>query len=516
MGASAAILAGKAFVELATNNNPLVKGLKAAEGLLKGFADRFAGIAGRFSALGASIWGPMVAGAHTFAEAGTELLAMSERTGLSVESLSQLKYAGQQAHVSIETLEMGLRHMAKTQENLNNEAPDEMFARLAEEVSSIQDPLARSARAMEIFGRQGTALLPLLNRGAAGIKELREQADRMGLTKNLASVKEAEQLQLAFQSADRAAKGIWTTVGAALAPALTDLLGVITSNLNAIRTWVKEHKSLIVVIGALGAGATGVGIALGLVSKALGIVGMGFSAIAAVASLIFSPMGIIIAGVGLIVYALGGLGPIVESVKSSFGDLFRFISDVWGGIDDAIQAGNWALATEIALGGVKLAWMGFRHWILDVWRGLKDMWRTFLAFCATSAATVFSIVMPTQQTFLMLRAAQVIAGLNMEFQEDANESAGELAHMVDLRNQLNALRDRARAEREMRDEERWWDNWRAGGGPAAQVSSALDRAEGRGTFNGLAVAGLGVGPTLTVLQQIERNTRPDDEVFQAG
>ena len=128
MADSGSIRAGRAYVELTTDNSKLQQGLVAAQGLVKNFGTSMAlvgrgfkdagawamrlgtevgramtAIGGHMKAagtwamgMGAAILAPMVMALRTFSNAGHDLLELSERTGMSVEALSELGYAAVQ------------------------------------------------------------------------------------------------------------------------------------------------------------------------------------------------------------------------------------------------------------------------------------------------------------------------------------------------------------------------------------------------------------------------------------
>ena len=146
---------------------------------------------------------------------GDALDKMSLRTGVSAEALSELGFAAEQAGADLETLENGLKFMqrslvdaakgsATAQQALSllglsvadlaGLSPDQQFKALADRLSQVTDPALRTALAMEIFGRAGTKLLPLLSSGAAGIEELQQQARSLGLTVSTQTAKEAAEL----------------------------------------------------------------------------------------------------------------------------------------------------------------------------------------------------------------------------------------------------------------------------------------------------------------------------------
>ncbi|MFM7836229.1 MAG: hypothetical protein ACKPJD_30910, partial [Planctomycetaceae bacterium] len=192
----------RAFVELFADDTKLVRGLRAAERRLKAFGESVQSIGKKTMGLGAAIVGPIVAAAAAFNEAGSRLDDMSQRTGISVEALSELGYAAQLSGSDLETLEGGVRKMQKflasaaegsagatqalaalglTVAELQGLSPDQQFEKLADRIAKISDPAMRTAAAMEIFGKTGTNLLPLMQNGAAGIQAFRQEAQQLGL-----------------------------------------------------------------------------------------------------------------------------------------------------------------------------------------------------------------------------------------------------------------------------------------------------------------------------------------------
>src|SRR5262245_6926163 len=219
-GSASAIRAGAAYAELVARDNKLVQGLKSAEARIKAFGAAISSLGTKFAALGGAVFLPLLAAAKTFASSGSELLLMSQRTGIAVESLSQLNFAAQQAGVSVEDLETGIIRMSRSIGS-GGVSLDKRLEQVADEIAGIQDPAERVRRTIEIFGRGGAALLPLLSRGAAGIRELRQEADRLGLTKSLEDALRAREAEVAIANAGRSIKSVLTAIGGAIAPAVT-------------------------------------------------------------------------------------------------------------------------------------------------------------------------------------------------------------------------------------------------------------------------------------------------------
>lgn len=203
MASAGAIRAGAAYVELAIKDSKLVKGLRGAEQKLKAWGASIAGVGARLAGLGTAALTAFFGDAKVFADMGSDLLDMSQRTGVSVEALSELGFAADQSGADMQTLEGGLRRMQQliadaaggsasarqaldrlgiSVEDLSRLSPDQQFKLIADRLSQINNPTMRAAAAMDIFGRAGTRLLPMLANGAAGIEAMQQQARDLGLT----------------------------------------------------------------------------------------------------------------------------------------------------------------------------------------------------------------------------------------------------------------------------------------------------------------------------------------------
>ena len=243
MATGGAIKAGEAFIELT------LKGARGFGSKLQGALrsmGRLAVTAAKVgvaltAAFGAAVLAGVTKSIKLFVQLGDQMQKMALRTGVSTEALSQLKFAAEQTGSGIETVERGFRGMARAVRGLERglstqvEAfqtlgialsdiqglePDKQFELIAERLSEIEDPTRRAAVAMEIFGRSGTELLPLFQGGAAGIRNLRAQADILNATVSQEQADKAAALADRWNELKTVIRGTAIQVGSALAPAL--------------------------------------------------------------------------------------------------------------------------------------------------------------------------------------------------------------------------------------------------------------------------------------------------------
>lgn len=166
----------------------------SASNIAKGVATAVAGAATAFAALSFQ--------AINTADSMDE---MSEKTGIAVESLSQLEYASKIGAVSFDQLTGGLSKLAKTavqaaqgsdtakkafqtigvsvtDANGKLKSTEALLLDVAEQFSQYEDGAGKAALAQQLFGKSGVELIPFLNKGKDGIKALMQEADRLGLT----------------------------------------------------------------------------------------------------------------------------------------------------------------------------------------------------------------------------------------------------------------------------------------------------------------------------------------------
>jgi len=410
-GTSGSIRAGRAFVELFADDSKLVRGLRRAEKKLEAFGRKVRDVGLRIAAVGAAAVTALVGAAKTFATMGDAVAKMSRRTGFSVEALSELGYAASLSGTGIDSLEKGLRRMQRTVydaarglstateglgvlglsvEDLKGLAPEDQFALIADRLASIQDPTLKAALAMELFGRSGTEMLPMLEGGAAGINALREEARRLGLTISGEDARAAEEFNDMLDRMWKVMKMAVFQIGAALAPALSEAAAWITRTVKTVTDWIKANRGLVVTVLYAAAAVTVVGAALVafgticmIAAKAIAallivikVAVAVFVAIKVVVLAICSPVGLVIAAIvalGAAILYYSGLG---AKALSWLGEKFAILKAdalaAFGGIGDALAAGDIGLAGKILWLTLKLEWQRGIAWLSKLWLDFRN------------------------------------------------------------------------------------------------------------------------------------------------
>jgi hypothetical protein len=87
----------------------------------------------------------------------------------------------------------------------------------------MPDGAQKTAEAIKLFGKSGADLIPLLNQGAAGIKEMTDEADRLGIVIETHVLRQAEQFNDNLTRMGKAADGVGKQITAGMMPAMVAL-----------------------------------------------------------------------------------------------------------------------------------------------------------------------------------------------------------------------------------------------------------------------------------------------------
>jgi hypothetical protein len=380
MAGASEVRAGKAYVEASWHGKKLDAGMRAAMAKLKSFAASVKSVGLKLMGLGAALKAPLAAAEGVFASVGAELAHMSKRTGVSVEALSQLSYAAEQSGVDMDELGNGIRKMQNKlgeAEQGNMEAamsfaklrisiaqlkglsPEKQFELIADRMSQLRDPAQRAAMAIELFGKSGTELLPLLEQGGDGIRAMMKAADDLGLTMSADDAEAALSFTNSLKTLKDVVKVLAFNVGAALAPALQEIVGKVTGWVEVANIWIKRNGGILTSIAKIATGIMAAGAAIYGLGVAFGIAGTAAGFIATAVGVLTSPFVLIAGAVAGAVVAFVNFTDagktLWANVKAFLAPMLKTFENTFSGIKDAISGGNLGLAAKIAMLGVKVA-----------------------------------------------------------------------------------------------------------------------------------------------------------------
>ncbi len=403
-----AIRAGRAFVEVLADNSNLERGLRQAQRKLQGFGAMVTNLGRQFAILGVAVAAPLIGSTFAFAKAGDELDKMSKRTGVSVESLSALGFAAEQSGSSLDSVERGIRGMQRqllqaergssavtdaleklglTADDLVGKSTEEQFLLFAERLSRIGNESEMAGVAMQIFGRAGAELVPLLREGSGGIEALTARARELGITMSGEQADAAAKFTDAYNEVVRQIKQVVVEIGGSLAPMLTELRDYVTPVVRGVIDWVKANPELIRTILVAAAAVTGLGVALIVVGQVLiglgavvGAVATAWGLLTAAIGAMFTPVGLVVAAIAAATVAFFKFTDAGEATADRlaevFGGAFRGIAGDLGtafdGLKAALLGGDFEAAGEIAMAALQVVMLRGVNALKSLWRDLKD------------------------------------------------------------------------------------------------------------------------------------------------
>lgn len=310
-----ALLRIKADVSGEGQVESLTRSLRGMQGVAGAIKNTFSGFGNLIpAALGAGIVGI----AKSAIDAADNMRDLSQKTGISVEMLSKLDVAARQSGTNIETVGAALSRFngrlveaaekgsGPTADALNRlgiaatdasgklKSADTVLLEIADRFAKMPDGPQKSALALDLFGRAGANLIPLLNGGSAAIKDIAAT-----MTTDFANG--ADALNDKIITIQAKLTSISVSLAENLLPVLESLVNMVDSIASALSMLPEPMQQAIVTIGGL---VVAIGLLAGPIINLIKLVGMIGTAFGSL------QLGAIIAG------WLGALGPAMAAIGS--------------------------------------------------------------------------------------------------------------------------------------------------------------------------------------------------------
>lgn len=277
----------------------------------------------------AAVGGSILAVGKSTADYAGDMYDMARGAGIGVEAFQKLAYAGRMSGVETEKLSASLvkfdrmvaeatggnKTYMQTFEDLgikikdsagNLRQPNEIFEDVADIFHNTEDGIGKTALAVELFGKSGADLIPMLNDGKAGLKAFYAEAERLGLALSNEMIAKGDAFSDQLENIGEQVKGVKLQLGAALIPALSAATEKISKVIDKITKWVQENPELAATIGNI-AMTTGKWIAI-----------LGTAAIA----------------IGSVTFIVGQFGKVFRTVS----DTIKIGTDIYKGLTGATAA----------------------------------------------------------------------------------------------------------------------------------------------------------------------------------
>lgn len=405
MSTSGAIKAGRAFVELFADDNKLYRALDRASAKLKATGAMWAKIGAGVSFAGATAAAPLLKLAGDAASRGADIKTLSDRFNLTTQSVSALAYA-------FESVGSPFEEFAGTLDSLGAklasaaDGNDELFRRLhlnaramidlpldkqldmiADAFSRITNPIDRANVASELFGGSGAKLLPVLAKGAAGLKALKDEASELGFVLDPESATRGQDAMRGLTASWLAFKSVLLEVGAATLPTsqeIRSMVAVVRQVAGGVRAWVKENRQAIVTVAIIAAGLVAAGATLtafwaiiSSVGAAVGAAVIVFKALVATVALLANPVGLATAALVIFISQTEAGSKAASYFDEMLTGLKETAVSTFEGIVAALKKGDLELAFKVAGAGIRTIWAEL---MLSLRKGWNDFVKWLVGF----------------------------------------------------------------------------------------------------------------------------------------
>ena len=235
---------GNLVIEMAINQARMIKDIEAAKksidssmaGIKKAAetATKALGLVG--VALSAAAFAGWIKGAIQVAD---EANKMSQKVGIATKDVAGLQLAFKQGGVDADGMQKALSKLsvgvldgnaalkAMGIESRNADGSlkttREVVGLVADQFATYEDGIAKTKLAIELFGKSGADLIPILNAGGASLDEYDSMAKKLGLTLTDETAASAEKFNDTMELIGMGSKGVATQIAAELLPTLENL-----------------------------------------------------------------------------------------------------------------------------------------------------------------------------------------------------------------------------------------------------------------------------------------------------
>lgn len=313
-----------------------------------------------FASVGAAISASLGLIVKSFINVTSQINDNSKALQLNTQIYQELDYVASQTGTSIEALGMGIKTLSRvvlgaaegnknyrdalsqlglSYQELIKLSPEKQLQTVGKALNALPNATQRAALSLELFGKQGGAIL----QAAVEMENLTKEAKRLGTVISRDVIRAGDQLGDSFSVIQKQTNALIANLGAALAPRLMKVSKTIQNVLASIIAWVSSHQkfisTILITVSAIG----GLALAFGAVLTAITIIAPALAVLGVTLGALASPILIVVAAITALVA------------------LTIYWKDVWFGlqvaIDFVIKNAIQNLLTFIQTGGKALGWL---------------------------------------------------------------------------------------------------------------------------------------------------------------
>jgi len=216
----------------------------------------------------------------------------SQQVGVATETITGLELGAKLAGVTMRDVETGLRRLGRAMSDANEgmssqirafedlqveyknsdgtlRSVDDVLRDVADRFAGMEDGARKVARAQELFGRSGSLLIPMLNKGRAGLDSMIDVSRKLGLVWTKEGAAAAEEFNDRLTLIQAVFQGVAADIARDMLPALNE----VTSAFLSFATTGKETSVIGTTVGyvikAIASAAIGASASVQILGKAI-------------------------------------------------------------------------------------------------------------------------------------------------------------------------------------------------------------------------------------------------------
>ena len=262
-------------VNIIGSSEGLTKAVASADSSMKGLGESASQmgtkVALAFAAISAAAVAELAAAAATTRSLVADVAALMKVTGLAAAEASGLAFVGQQMGLTAQQMAAAFAIFEKNLVNstasmekyglslTNADGSQKSFTQVLGEAADVFTTLPKGASqatfAMEVFGRSGRDLIPILNLGSAAISEMSGEAADFNLVIPPETMSSAKSLTAATRDLSAAWDGFQLSIGSTTLGPLTAVTNILTMIVQGATQLPGPLKAAALAFVAVGAGA---------------------------------------------------------------------------------------------------------------------------------------------------------------------------------------------------------------------------------------------------------------------
>jgi len=303
-----------------------------------------------------------------------EIGLASEKTGLSIKTIQELRYVTNQLDIDFNTIQnsvtmftnklktatkdssevsISLQQLGLSTEGLKNgtQSISELYTEVIKKLSGMKNESDRNIMASKLFGRSFSELLPILNAGSGEIERLMQEANDLGLIMSDEDVEAAREFGDAVDSLKAQFGAAFREIASQFIPIIKDdLIPFVKDNVvpvfkgfaNGVKNVMDWFKSLSPETQKM------IGIIILLVAS-IGPLLMIFSKVASTISGVMGVMKLLISPVGLVIVGVAALAAIAYVLIKNWDKVGPFFTSLWTVLKTAFVTGGASLMVSVRL-----------------------------------------------------------------------------------------------------------------------------------------------------------------------